>query len=1163
MSSSRMSIPGYSSTQGDRNSLDGISRLDSQNSQRGGQGQNGLGQRTKSSAELGSKAYIKEYQRRYSKHVEDGRPSTSYLRLSENKTDQVGGKHSQLPVLPHTTNSKSKPKDRLNKMNYPIQVKIKYHGEERHTEPTFNGEEDEGGEEHVNDDNQDHRRETEDVDDAEATKLLVRFENYLQAFGHDDVTQLDDEYVKNKYEEFFQEMEEELDSRIKENNERNENNRGENKLDKLKGLTNIHLLLERNRKQNPENDKQMYQVKLRTGISEGKYTSVNEEYLTKSPDTEEILSGFEDYLKSLGHGDDTQLDPDYIHMKYEKYMNSLKKERKSRKNDIDRNEDPEINNEISSIQSFKGKNRHDKEENLIKSPESAEILSGFENYLKSFGHGDTTQLKPDYIHMKYEKYMNNLKKERKQGKNGVYKKDIDQNEDPKITHENSLIQTFKGKSRQDDKKKVMKSPDTAEILSGFENYLKSLGHCDSTQLEPEYVHERYEKYMNRLKEKRSLQQNGVYKKENQIMGMVLKDVPHADQRQELQAILSELLQSRNQEETKAKESDNSENAHVGRDQNEILSGFQNYLKSSGCDDISYLDEDYVKAEFKDYLKEIDEEGKAIDRGMDKRRKGENRSNEVKASKRNLFQNSQLKNTGKSTLAHEERNLSIVEDNRIIIHLHTDSFNRISPPPSVPTGLDFDQGSITSNEPDLELTFDDVIDVEQLEGIDAIEQIDPEEYERKMKEERERKRKHKQKKRRKKRDAGKDITAEIAESGEVKHGQDMEDDNIDPNENKNVGEHSQKQKKHKRRHKKYVERDDEMDDYIDDYADNFDEETAEEVKDLDCIKGKSERNMVSVNVDNDTDDEKPVNDNIMEKENSNVSTNTDLDSRKGRTKKKQRKLKPKKTECVGKETKADRNNSKDRNVNMIDTSIDANEKLVAEKKTEKKKKTRKNKSKERNAGKKKASKKRPSMFGINVFDMENAETAHAKLGSEAVSDYEIEIEKLPSIRNQLAKILGPTLEKQIADNEKHDESEVDEIPGNESDDQLEDTNEIETKDEEDKGNENQYQRPLSARLDDVLGDNEAMRKKYRSMSLPLQSDVEKLIKNMKEMSVEELKKPIHIPVYLPAFPQRKIIMKKQFKSNPKRVVHQRRGRSMSVFDLQEMLPWQLDIGTILN
>ncbi|WAR16087.1 hypothetical protein MAR_030681 [Mya arenaria] len=498
------------------------------------------------------------------------------------------------------------------------------------------------------------------------------------------------------------------------------------------------------------------------------------------------------------------------------------------------------------------------------------------------------------------------------------------------------------------------------------------------------------------------------------------------------------LLSRNQEETKAKESDNSENAHVGRDQNEILSGFQNYLKSSGCDDISYLDEDYVKAEFKDYLKEIDEEGKAIDRGMDKRRK----------------------------------------------------------------------------------------------GIDAIEQIDPEEYERKMKEERERKRKHKQKKRRKKRDAGKDITAEIAESGEVKHGQDMEDDNIDPNENKNVGEHSQKQKKHKRRHKKYVERDDEMDDYIDDYADNFDEETAEEVKDLDCIKGKSERNMVSVNVDNDTDDEKPVNDNIMEKENSNVSTNTDLDSRKGRTKKKQRKLKPKKTECVGKETKADRNNSKDRNVNMIDTSIDANEKLVAEKKTEKKKKTRKNKSKERNAGKKKASKKRPSMFGINVFDMENAETAHAKLGSEAVSDYEIEIEKLPSIRNQLAKILGPTLEKQIADNEKHDESEVDEIPGNESDDQLEDTNEIETKDEEDKGNENQYQRPLSARLDDVLGDNEAMRKKYRSMSLPLQSDVEKLIKNMKEMSVEELKKPIHIPVYLPAFPQRKIIMKKQFKSIPK-------------------------------
>jgi len=445
---------------------------------------------------------------------------------------------------------------------------------------------------------------------------------------------------------------------------------------------------------------------------------------------------------------------------------------------------------------------------------------------------------------------------------------------------------------------------------------------------------------------------------------------------------------------------------------------------------------------------------------------------------------------------------------------------MSPPPHIPDETDFDSGRMTSPEPDLELVFDDVIDVEELEGIDEIEVIDPEEYEKKMQEERERKKRHRQKRKLKKMKAEKD--AKRTDGDEEGHddeniGNDDDADEMKPRGNADI-------------------------DNVVDYND-FGKQSKGEVDKLGGRKGKSKNKNV------DPSDTGPVEvffqdgktDIIgLETEQSTLSgmhenQNKPSESRKGRSRKRQVKKagKGKKLE------KCDTEKSRDRQNDDLDiVRKENNQSVNSVSKAKDNKKNKKSRSKNRKAPVR--DKRRPSLVGIKLYDMEKAETAQSLL---ELSESEQELENLPSIKNQLAKLLGPKKEEPIIFSSSEDEeNEFDEIEANlldqnnendirdaGADDSDFETNRLETTADEDQQDaEDSLARPISARLEDILAEGMSGRRRYRSMSLPLQSDIEKLMKNMNEAVVEDLRKPLRIPVYLPAFPRRRIILKKQFK-----------------------------------
>ena len=572
---------------------------------------------------------------------------------------------------------------------------------------------------------------------------------------------------------------------------------------------------------------------------------------------------------------------------------------------------------------------------------------------------------------------------------------------------------------------------------------------------------------------------------------------------------------------------------VDRKRDEILIGFENYLKSQKHEDINKDKEQKLERQeestkskdeeitnkFEEYLLKLEENDiKGEHSGLTRRYSNEKQDSQPECINQIKNKALYLQNTGRSSLSDSLNTSSTVEDNKITIHLQTDSFRVMSPPPHIPDETDFDSGRMTSPEPDLELVFDDVIDVEELEGIDAIEIIDPEEYEKKMQEERERKKRHRQKRKMKKMKADKD--AKRTDGDEEVHDEEDIGNDDDADEMKPRG-HT------------------DIDNVVD-YND-FGKQSKGGVDKLGGRKGKSKNKNVDQSESEPVEglDQDAKTDIIgLEAEQSTLSgrhenQNKPSESRKGRSRKRQVKK-------AGKEKKLDKSDtekSRDRQNDDLDiVRKENNQSVNSVSKAKGNKKNKKSRSKNRKAPVR--DKRRPSLVGIKLYDMEKAETAQSLL---ELSESEQELENLPSIKNQLAKLLGPKKEEPIMVSSSEDEeNEFDEtglLDQNDEndiryagdDDSDIKTNRIETTAHHDQQDvDESLARPISARLEDILAKGMSGRRRYRSMSLPLQSDIEKLMKNMNEAAVEDLRKPLRIPVYLPAFPRRRIILNKQFK-----------------------------------
>ncbi|XP_053381809.1 uncharacterized protein LOC123540018 [Mercenaria mercenaria] len=159
--------------------------------------------------------------------------------------------------------------------------------------------------------------------------------------------------------------------------------------------------------------------------------------------------------------------------------------------------------------------------------------------------------------------------------------------------------------------------------------------------------------------------------------------------------------------------------------------------------------------------------------------------------------------------------------------------------------------------------------------------------------------------------------------------------------------------------------------------------------------------------------------------------------------------------------------------------------------------------------------------------------------DSLSDEEVDLNQLPSIKSQLAKIFESQNNKSEVNNADEDTSE---------DENIDDATDLEENSDNEKeigNNRWERKRPTSAERADFLRVPGIKLKKYRSMSMPLLGDIEELQQRFGKLSLEQLKAPIKVPIYLPVFKRGSVILKKQFKSNPKRVKGRERSMSVSV------------------
>ncbi|KAH3709670.1 hypothetical protein DPMN_069133 [Dreissena polymorpha] len=482
---------------------------------------------------------------------------------------------------------------------------------------------------------------------------------------------------------------------------------------------------------------------------------------------------------------------------------------------------------------------------------------------------------------------------------------------------------------------------------------------------------------------------------------------------------------------------------------------------------------------------------------------------------------------------------------ITIHLACDGINRISPPPVISNELDFDRGSFTSLEPDLELEFNDVIDVTQLEGIDEIETIDPEEFERKLKEER---RRHK--KRRKRRESKKAESDYETNNFGMKVTKDEHDDgSFKLTDTASMENHAHRWIKKKE--KVVVTADEKLHDTgipegnVRDLVPNGTSKRASgndsllsrKADDVDCNRQMYQttgHEQLTETPKTDDDSELEAGDKAL-KAKVNVSFKKVTDTRQSRG----RKGKTKKITSIkrrSKSEKSDKEKSGERKMDN-DTSGKGHQKKT-------KKLTRERKSRSTSD-----QRKWDSINNIDEFDMEKAKTI-MKVMSETETEHSppLDFENLPSIKVQLSKLLGSHqtttgLPNKIDNLKENTESSNEEIEGKSKKNETE--------------NFDFTTRSLSAKAHDFMRS-----RLKKSISMPGLADLCKLHTQMDPVSKEELKRPINVPVYLPSFPQRSIILKKQFKSNPKRVQYRRDQRSMSLThsDLQDMVPWQQEEDT---
>ena len=417
------------------------------------------------------------------------------------------------------------------------------------------------------------------------------------------------------------------------------------------------------------------------------------------------------------------------------------------------------------------------------------------------------------------------------------------------------------------------------------------------------------------------------------------------------------------------------------------------------------------------------------------------------------------------------------------------------PPLIPSDLDFDKVSLTSVEPDLELEFTDVIDVENMEVVDE----NTEEEEKKKKEEK-RQRRHKRKHKRRKRN---DRVRNENEDMISKVDSNMTENDLsiktgDENPEDKPGSTGEELTQHKEEifenTASTIETAPKSIENVEDNISNnemFREDAANELKHKKMRTTRRYRYRSK-----SSDSLESVDQKLMELEDSGSVDSEDqfgydFDSfsrttrNTQRSRKKTRGRKDAKTRTT---EIAHRSNTRDKSRKLKASKADYDLTL-----------------------------KRVYSHDCTTHEVEKTRRVnrHSHRMRTDESNEDIDFAALPSIQHQLAKILPSDHKK--TDNDSTDvdntEDEIDVEVLN--DDKSGDNKEINFY----RFNWNASRRPRSAEVEI----NDAKLRRQRSMSLPLMGDLEAMLEGF---DFRKLKEPIQVPVYLPSFPRGRIIKKKE-------------------------------------
>ena len=446
------------------------------------------------------------------------------------------------------------------------------------------------------------------------------------------------------------------------------------------------------------------------------------------------------------------------------------------------------------------------------------------------------------------------------------------------------------------------------------------------------------------------------------------------------------------------------------------------------------------------------------------------------------------------------------------------------PPRDLSGLTVDKGSLTSYEPDLELEFDQVINVDELEGIDEIEVVEEVDFEKLLRDEK--KKRHKLKKKKRK------TTDDLKET---KHTMETVDALEGNNEIDDTTRETIKGSGIVLREGIELE------------ADNCSLAVEETVVDLDKGKDYDEAiDDVPGHLFNESDD------NDLNRETNSVPDMDDIKDTNSSDKhtRRKRRRKGKKNVRKNKGTRADSNDRErqyNNSYNVEDTSL---MKETSGELTQQAQSTRNrfDKKEETKASKhrKHGSDDRKKLKSELKREKECATISRRKLSTNTLrgnngkgkqnknfSTFDEGVSPdLPNIQSQLAKILGMKANSKVADISIV----VDTFDSDEEED-IEDTEDLNktgggesmrrARDEDIKGK--RFVKRAGSATDKGFGDGPGIGMNcLRSTSLPLMCDMQTLIESSQQMQLDELRQPMFVPVRLPVFPVRQMILKKQFK-----------------------------------